>query len=207
MKKFFLFAALFAAISLNAKEIVVDLSTTPTNVSGSNPATFVFANDTLRVNFVVNEAYAVSGAEIAIDNLTNVTGISFDIKGDGSGKGLLHYLRDSEGNRWYDSGSWYGLGADWVSKTSVPDASLWDGQKAEDLGKYPFTKIGFIANPSVVGAGFFTLRNVVITVEDGGTTAIDNANANAKASKIIRDGQVLIIRDGRTFNALGAEIK
>ena len=206
MKKFFLFAALFAAISLNAKEIVVDLSTTPTNVSGSNPATCVFANDTLRVNYVVNAGYAVSGAEIAIDNLTNVTGISFDIKGDGSGRGFLHYLRDTEGNRWYDSGSWYGLGADWVSKTSVPNASLWDGQAAEDFGKYPFKTIGFVANPSAAGEGFFTLRNVIITVADD-PTAIDNANANAKASKIIRDGQVLIIRDGRTFNALGAEIK
>ena len=206
MKKFFLFAALFAALSINAKEIVVDLSTTPTNVSGSNPATCVFANDTLRVNYVVNAGYAVSGAEIAIDNLTNVTGISFDIKGDGSGRGFLHYLRDTEGNRWYDSGSWYGLGADWVSKTSVPNASLWDGQAAEDFGKYPFKTIGFVANPSAAGEGFFTLRNVIITVADD-PTAIDNANANAKASKIIRDGQVLIIRDGRTFNALGAEIK
>lgn len=207
MKKFLLFAALFAAVSINAKDIVVDLSTTPTSVSGSNPATFVFANDTLHVDYVVNAGYAVSGAEIAIDNLTNVTGISFDIKGDGSGRGFLHYLRDTEGHRWYDSGSWYGLGADWVSKTAVPNASLWDGQAAEDFGKYPFKTIGFVANPSDAGAGFFTLRNVVITVEDGGTTAIDNTDTEAQAVKVIRDGQVLIIREGKTFNALGVEIK
>ena len=34
-----------------------------------------------------------------------------------------------------------------------------------------------------------------------------NANANANAAKIIRDGQLFIIRDGKTFNALGTELK
>ena len=34
-----------------------------------------------------------------------------------------------------------------------------------------------------------------------------NANANANAAKIIRDGQLYIIRDGKTFNAQGAEMK
>lgn len=38
-------------------------------------------------------------------------------------------------------------------------------------------------------------------------TAIDNAEAAVKAEKVIRDGQVLILRDGKIFNALGAEVK
>ncbi len=41
----------------------------------------------------------------------------------------------------------------------------------------------------------------------GIATAIDNAEAAVKAEKVIRDGQVLILRDGKIFNALGAEVK
>lgn len=43
-------------------------------------------------------------------------------------------------------------------------------------------------------------------VEDSGT-AIDNTDAAVKATKVLRDGQVLILRDGKFFNALGVEVK
>ncbi len=36
--------------------------------------------------------------------------------------------------------------------------------------------------------------------------AIENTNAAIKAVKVIRNGQVLIIRDGKTFNVLGTEL-
>lgn len=38
------------------------------------------------------------------------------------------------------------------------------------------------------------------------TTAIDNVTVDTKATKVIRNGQVYIIRDGKTFNVLGAEL-
>ena len=38
-------------------------------------------------------------------------------------------------------------------------------------------------------------------------TAIGNTEAAVKAVKVIRDGQVLIIREGKTFNVMGAEVK
>jgi len=38
-------------------------------------------------------------------------------------------------------------------------------------------------------------------------TAIGNTEAEVKAVKVIRDGQVLIIREGKTFNVMGAEVK
>lgn len=46
-----------------------------------------------------------------------------------------------------------------------------------------------------------------ITLAAQGSTAIDNANTAVKATKIVRDGQVLIQRDGKTFNAVGTEMK
>ena len=47
--------------------------------------------------------------------------------------------------------------------------------------------------------------NIVTTF--AAPTAIDNAEAAVKAEKVIRDGQVLILRDGKFYNALGAEVK
>ena len=42
---------------------------------------------------------------------------------------------------------------------------------------------------------------------EGLTTDIDNANAKANAAKVIRDGQLLIIKDGKTYNVLGVEVE
>ena len=33
------------------------------------------------------------------------------------------------------------------------------------------------------------------------------ANANAKAAKILRDGQLYILRDGKKYNIIGVEIR
>ena len=72
------------------------------------------------------------------------------------------------------------------------------------LGK-PLYVAGAIANPDNPANGVFKLKNVKITADKG--TAIDNTAVEAKTTKIMRDGQMLIIRDGKTFNALGAEVK
>lgn len=42
---------------------------------------------------------------------------------------------------------------------------------------------------------------------DGPATAIDNTVIAPQVQKIIRDGQVLIIRDGKTYNMMGQEVK
>ena len=42
---------------------------------------------------------------------------------------------------------------------------------------------------------------------DGPATAIDNTVVAPQVQKIVRDGQVLIIRDGKTFNMMGQEVK
>ena len=49
--------------------------------------------------------------------------------------------------------------------------------------------------------------DVTITTTFSIPTALENAEAAVKAEKVIRDGQVLILRDGKIFNALGAEVK
>ena len=51
----------------------------------------------------------------------------------------------------------------------------------------------------------FNVTDVVLVMKDH--TAIDNTAVEAKTVKVIRDGQVLILKNGKTYNALGAEIK
>ena len=43
--------------------------------------------------------------------------------------------------------------------------------------------------------------------EQGPATAVENTVVAPQVQKIIRDGQVLIIRDGKTFNMMGQEVR
>lgn len=47
----------------------------------------------------------------------------------------------------------------------------------------------------------------VIYVDKNDATAIDNTVENGEVVKFIRDGQVLIIRDGKTYNVIGLEVR
>ena len=50
---------------------------------------------------------------------------------------------------------------------------------------------------------FYNEGNVIVET----TTAFDNTAIETKSVKIIRNGQVLILKDGKTYNALGVEVK
>ena len=47
----------------------------------------------------------------------------------------------------------------------------------------------------------------VIRPESGTSTAFEQVNGEAKAVKVIRDGQLLIIREGKTYTAQGVELR
>lgn len=48
---------------------------------------------------------------------------------------------------------------------------------------------------------------LVQDVANGGTGIESVQNSGFRAQKVVRDGQLVIIRDGKTFNALGAEVQ
>ena len=213
MKKSLLIAAaLFAAFTINAKEIVVDLSTGVQVADEGSSAAISFADNVATVNWTVVGNWDVAGVEFPLDNLV-VTGFSYEYQGDGQAFGLLSYLRDEDGNRWYEP-AWISLElTEWTVKEAKDFETLWDGQAAEDFGKSPITKIGFIANPGYDEdapdpfnvTGTFKIRNVKLTVPD--ETAVSNIEAQSKTTKVIRDGQMVILRDGKTYNALGTQLK
>jgi hypothetical protein len=46
-----------------------------------------------------------------------------------------------------------------------------------------------------------------VTISTGETTAIENTRATATSKKVIKNGQLMIVRDNVQYNVLGAEIK
>lgn len=204
-KSLLIIAALFSAIAINAKDLVIDLS----KYSQTDGAVAVLEDDVLNVNYDLG-AWGAGGVIYALDDL-DVTELAFDYKSDGlieSWVSFIVYLEDSEGGRWYSNeadlsiSSW---NAEWASKNFMPTDILWESSTAEAPVK-PFKALGFLANPSVETQGAFFLRNVKLTIPDD-ETALEQVNAQNKTTKIIRDGQVFFVRDGKMFNALGAEVK
>ena len=54
--------------------------------------------------------------------------------------------------------------------------------------------------------GSFTVSRIFLEKEEE-TQAIHNTAANVNAVKVVRNGQIFILKNGKTFNALGAEVK
>lgn len=204
MKKLFLFAALFAAVTMSAKELTIDLS----KGQSTGGAALALDNGELTVSYNL-ESWGAGGVSFALDN-QDVTNIAFEYIGDttvGKWVSFLVYLVDSEGGMWYSSAADLSISSwvnEWSSQSYMPSDILWESSTAEAPVK-PFTALVFIANPEVATAATFAIRNVKITVPD--ETAIENTVVEGKAVKVIRDGQVMIIRDGKAFNALGVEMK
>jgi len=52
----------------------------------------------------------------------------------------------------------------------------------------------------------FNITDIVLVMENGGTTAIDNTAIEGKAVKSFENGQLVIIKNGVKYNALGAQL-
>lgn len=202
---------MFAAVTLNAKEIVIDLSTAVAEVGGGDTAVPTINDGVLQVAWTAAVGWNEQGVAFNLGEISKIDSISFEYKGDGvaayapEGVCLYPRLRDTEGNRWYKKDYWPNVSnTEWQTETMLPDNCPWD-EATYDFGDEPFVSLAFVVNPSKAGNGVFYLRNVKITVPD--ETAIENTMVEGKAVKVIRDGQVMIIRDGKAFNALGVEMK
>jgi hypothetical protein len=87
-----------------------------------------------------------------------------------------------------------------VTITATPD----EGYKINDV------KVNDNSINAVEGVYKFQMPAENVTVSatfEEGATAVENTEAGAKAVKVVRDGQVRIVRDGKIFNVLGTEIK
>lgn len=206
MKRSILIAtALMAVLSLNAKVINIDLAQ-----GVAKDATLNIANNELTASYDL-ESWGAGGVVFTLDNL-DVTELAFDYKGDASVASwvsFIVYLEDSEGGQWYSQAADLSISewnAEWASKNFMPSNVLW-GSSTADAPVKPFVELGFLANPENATQATFAIRNVKLTIPGDDPTALDNVVAQSKVVKVVRGGQVLFIRDGKTFNALGSEVK
>jgi len=76
--------------------------------------------------------------------------------------------------------------------------------KANETEAYPI-KVQAIASTVIIRetVGGYMLQKIEI----GATTAVENVTENAKSEKFFENGQLVIIKNGVKYNALGAQIK
>ena len=79
--------------------------------------------------------------------------------------------------------------------TGMYDPEVWREQLSAEHWMLQFNKEGL--EP-------FNVTDIVLMMEE--KTAVENVEVSSKAYKQIINGQVVIIRDGKMFNALGAEL-
>ena len=116
---------------------------------------------------------------------------------------LADFRADQEGEKWYYAENWQ-----WLDLTSLGEVDAL-GFKVETTkhntsgGTTPsyfcFDNLG--GSPADCELGAMTELEAQPL-----PTAINNTNAAVKATKMIHNGQVIIIRDGKAFNILGAEL-
>lgn len=210
-KSILVIAALVAAIAVSAAELTVDLSKYSVIKTETATVTPSLNSGVLKVDYTTTAGWDdVAGVSFALDNL-KVSNIAFEYLGDAtlaSWTSFFVYLEDTEGAKFYSSSADMSISS-WAGDyqavaTYFPTDGLWCSP-AYPAGDKPFVAVGFMANGGTNATAAFSIKNVKLTYTPA--TGIDNANAEVKTTKIIRDGQILFVRDGKTFNALGAEVK
>lgn len=209
MKKCILFcAAMIMAVTLSAEKVIdIDLSKYQT-IDGN--ATAVLTDNELTVSYNLGE-WEASGVSFALDNLTNVQNISFEFKGDAAATAWTSFfacLVDATGKRFYSEAADLSIHGEEVNLTFrevkyMPTDELWGNNSTPTE---PYTGLVFLANPSVATTATFAIRNVKVYVNDT-ETALQMPAVSGGVAKIVKNGQIYILRDGVRYNALGAIVE
>ncbi len=117
---------------------------------------------------------------------------------------------NSVGLSWIEKGT----ASAWLIQVSTDGGANWDEGTAADSN--PFLLSGLTSSTSYkarVKAVCSELdsskwSNIVdFTTEAGGATALDNTSAEAAATKLLRNGRILIFRGDKTYTLTGQEVK
>lgn len=96
-----------------------------------------------------------------------------------------------------------------INKGEYADMQIVEGVYTYEASVSAYISIKTVSSSTVVFKQIMINEAIAdVTLPSSGTaTAIENAAVEAKATKRMVNGQVLIVRDGKTYNALGAEVK
>ena len=195
---------------------------------GSNYAVW-YTNYYGNSNIVLDEPKVLTGMAVTnttwlVDVVLNGDGMSVEDAGTGlpfhagdyyklivtgyknkeAGESVEFYLADfranQEGQKWYYAENWQWLDLSPLGEVDEIGFAV-ESTKKNSFGcttptYFCFDNLGGSASDCVLGE---------MTAMDY-TTAIEHTEAAVNALKVVRDGQVIIIRDGKAFNVLGAEL-
>ena len=162
MKKLFsvLVAALFA-VAINAGELVVDLTKAASSGSEGCSGVPTVTDGVLDVEWNVVTNWAVGGVEFSLPNVTNVSKINFELKGDGQAITFYVYLVDANGGLKWEDEHWISLeSTEWEAIELLPNADLWGNH-----GEEPWQKLVMVANPATASNGKFSIKDLKITCD------------------------------------------
>lgn len=176
---------------------------------GLNEQTTAAVNEGVLTVIAASEPWAAAGVKIPFDGYvkaTNFAGIKASAKVPTGGVEVCAYVIDQDGKRWYQESMNSTTYADWASfaHTTVPFVTLWDGGTEEDWKNAQLVAFGFY------GASGSGLKNFEINLKEieilvGEQTALNNVKASTKAVKAVRNGMIVIERNGVRYNVLGAQ--
>ena len=83
---------------------------------------------------------------------------------------------------------------DTVTLTATPNDGYRFVRWSNDVEDNPYT---FVISENIMLSAEFTIEQ----------TAVENITTNENIQKILRNGQLLILRDGKTYTIMGAEVK
>ena len=187
-----------------AEDMVIDLSTA---VQANTPCTWTLnSNNELMVNYDL-VAWGNGGPKFALPNIKTdkVESIQFEFVGDealNTWTSFQVYLEDNNGIKWCNKGAdlhLNGIGT-WTSQKYLPTDELWT--TGHTLGSV-YSALVFLANPGVATKSSFGIRKVKINFVQAAPTGLEQMEVCTKVVKIIENGQLLIIRDGVRYNAIG----
>ena len=92
--------------------------------------------------------------------------------------------------------------------TTIAGAAITEDMLSNDNKTLTYTYLGEESSIEIVVNGPSYLKTIVANypITDSGT-ALEQTDANAKATKILRNGMLVIEKNGKFYNALGAELK
>ena len=176
---------------------------------GLNEATTAAVNEGVLTVIAAAEPWAAGGVKIPFDGYvkaTNLAGIKASAKVPTGGVEVCAYVIDQDGKRWYQESMNSTTYADWASFShrKVPFVTLWDGGTAEDWANAQLVAFGFYG-ASGSGLENFEINLKEIEILVGEQTALNNVKASTKAVKAVRNGMIVIERNGVRYNVLGAQ--
>lgn len=187
MKKIYLFIAAcvvsfcaYAEVSVTVNPKVIDFGTVELDENGeAQPADYMKAE--------LDYTLAEDVYNVFLDTLTTEDPLcEFEV------------VADSESDFWYDGSLFYG------EKETTVWVSFYAVAAGEYEMKYRFYTWETVDWENKVNGDELTVKVKVI---EHVTTAIGNTAAEVKAQKMLRDGQVLIVRNGNTYTVTGSRVR